>query len=69
MLWLVIDSTKSETISSCNTFNNNGIYELWITKMNGKTMKVRESENPDEIQDYKLAIDYAIANRETVFYL
>jgi len=69
MIWLVIDNEKSDTIVSCNTHEENGKYQLWVTKINGKTQKIRESENKADIQIIKEAIDYAIEKKETAIRL
>ncbi|TCX53806.1 hypothetical protein [Dehalobacter sp. 14DCB1] len=68
-IWLVIDPTKSESIISCNTFINGDKHELWVTKPTGKTMKVLENTDHEEIQRYKDAIDYAISKRDPIFYM
>lgn len=59
MLWLIIGNSSHEIIS-CNTFFKDGKHQIWVERANGKTLKVNESENKEEIMEIKEAIDYAI---------
>lgn len=68
MLWLITKNTSYE-ITSCNTHNDNGTHQLWVTKSNGKSVKINESNNKQEINTIKDAIDYAIETKETALRL
>lgn len=68
MLWLIMDDVSHQIIS-CNTHEEEGIYQVWITRPNGKSVKVKESLNKEEIEIIKEAIDYAIEKREPVLRL
>lgn len=59
MLWLIVGDSSHEIIS-CNTYFREGKHQVWVERVNGKTMKVGESENKQEVLDIKEAIDYAI---------
>lgn len=63
MLWLV-KGDFSHQIISCNIHIEEGKFQLWITRPNGKSMKIEESMNKDEVQLIKDAIDYAIETKE-----
>jgi hypothetical protein len=68
MLWLV-KGDFSHQIISCNIHEENGVYQLWITRPNGKSMKLKESRVKDDVSIIKEAIDYAIEQRESVLRL
>ena len=59
MLWLIIGNNSHEIIS-CNTCERDGKHQVWVERVNGKTLKVGEGENKQEITDIKEAIDFAI---------
>lgn len=61
MLWLVIKN-ESHQIISCNTFKEGNKYQLWVEKPSGKTKKIIESTNEEDVKLVKEAIDYAIRN-------
>jgi hypothetical protein len=63
MLWLVIKGSSHQIIS-CNIHSEdktgNGLYQLWVERPNGKTLKIIESKNEEDVQEVKDAIDFAI---------
>ncbi len=59
MLWLVKGNISTEIIG-CNTHQREETHELWVTKSDGKTMKIAENTDEKEILLIKEAIDYAI---------
>lgn len=61
MLWLIIENASHEIVA-CNTIEREGKYQIWVERANGKSLKVRESENAEEIEEVKDAIDFAIEN-------
>lgn len=61
MLWLIVGDA-SHNIIGCNTCEKNGMHQVWVERVNGKTLKVRESKNKNDVQIVKEAIDYAIEN-------
>lgn len=63
MIWLVINN-ESHQIVSCNIHNSEkDVYELWVTRVNGKSLKIKEGTY-EKIVEIKEAIDYAIENDE-----
>lgn len=73
MLWLIIKNA-SHQIMSCNIHededkNKNPLFQLWITRPNGKNLKIKESNNRNIIEEIKEAIDYAIEHKETALRL
>ena len=68
MLW-VVKGNMSHQIISCNIHEEDGKYQIWITRPNGKTLKLEESENKDEILEIKEAIDFAIEHKESTLRL
>ena len=68
MLWLILKQA-SHQIMSCNIHNDvdkegNPIYQLWITRPNGKSLKIEENKEKKFIEEIKNAIDFAIENKE-----
>lgn len=59
MLWLV-NKGSSHQIVSCNIHKDKGNYQLWVERPNGKTLKVKESRDAEDVQIIKEAIDFAI---------
>ena len=61
MIW-IIKGDESHNIISCNVFQNEeeDIYEVWITRPNGKNLKVFKHEDKAEASLLKEAIDFAI---------
>jgi hypothetical protein len=59
MIWLVLNN-ESHQIISCNIFNGDNIHQLWVTRPNGKNLKVVESNKEEAIREIKDAIDFAI---------
>jgi hypothetical protein len=66
MLWLITQGGASHQIISCNIFTNEKegvLYQLWVERPNGKSLKIAENEDYVEVQIIKDAIDYAIEHR------
>ena len=63
MLWLVKDDFSHQIIS-CNIHEENNVYQLWVTRPNGKSFKIDENKDKNEVLIIKEAIDYAIENKE-----
>ena len=66
MIWLILRE-QSHQIRSCNIHQEENEFQLWVTRPNGKNMKVLTSESLDEISDYKSGIDFAIENGHKTF--
>ena len=58
MIWIIIGE-ESHQIISCNMHAKDDLYELWVTRPNGKSLLV-ETGAKDKIAELKEAIDYAI---------
>ncbi len=68
MLWIV-KKEASHQIMSCNVHEDaddkgQAYYQLWITRPNGKNLKIEESYDEAHIREVKEAIDYAIEQNE-----
>ena len=63
MIWIV-KGDFSHQIVSCNVHFEDDKYQLWVTRVNGKSLKLDENVNKDEILVIKEAIDYAIEHKE-----
>lgn len=59
MLWVVIDKGSYQIIS-CNIFKRDGKIQLWAERPNGKSIKLMESEDKNEVELAKEAIDHCI---------
>jgi len=68
MLW-IIKGDFSHQIVSCNIFEEGDMYQLWVTRPNGKNLKLEEKADKAEIVLIKEAIDYAIEHGEPVLRL
>ena len=68
MLWIVMKGTSHQIIS-CNTHKEGDKYQLWVERPNGKSLKIVESTNQEDVEIVKEAIDYAIKHREPVLEL
>ena len=62
-LWVKLKE-QTHQITSYNVHEEAGKYQLWVTKANGRTLKVKESASKQEIVEYKEMIDFAVANSE-----
>jgi hypothetical protein len=51
---------QSEQIIACNIFSEKGNHQLWVERINGKTRKIKESKDFEEVNEVKEAIDFAI---------
>ena len=61
MLWLITKGTSNQIIS-CNIHTTkDGTHQLWAERPNGKTMRLIESVDYDEVELVKGAIDHAIS--------
>lgn len=63
MLWLVKEETSYEIVS-CNIHEQDGIYQVWVTRPNGKSLKIDENVDKKEVIFIKEAIDFAIEKGE-----
>lgn len=68
MIWIVKGDFSHEIIS-CNIHEEDGKYQLWVTRVNGKNLKLDENTNKDKMMEIKDAIDYAIEHKETALRL
>ena len=68
MLWIVVKGASYQIIS-CNTHKDGDKYQLWVERLNGKSLKIVESTDKNEVELVKEAIDYAIKHREPVLEL
>jgi len=68
MLWLVIGEASHQIIG-CNIHERDGLYQLWVERVNGKTLKINENTDQKEVALIKEAIDYAIENKESTLRL
>lgn len=73
MLWLIIKNA-SHQIMSCNIHENkdenkNTSFQLWVTRPNGKNLKIKEDKDISIIKEIKEAIDYAVEHKETALRL
>lgn len=59
MIWIV-KGNESHQIVSSNVYHKENISELWVTRVNGKNLKVFEGEEKDA-KEMKEAIDYSIS--------
>lgn len=59
MLWL-INKGASHQIIGCNIHKEEGKFQLWVERVNGKTLKVVESADKGTVEEVKDAIDFAI---------
>lgn len=70
MIWIIDEENKeSYQIAGTNIHEENDLFELWATKISGKTIKLVDSKLAIEVLDYKAAIDYAIHKGLPVFKL
>ncbi len=63
MIWIIKDE-MSHQIISCNVHLEDGKHQLWVTRPNGKSLKLQESEQKEEVMIIKEAIDFAIEHNE-----
>ena len=70
MLWIVLD-TASHAIIACNLHHDEEakVWQLWVTRANGKSLKIAENQNRAPIATMRDAIDYAIENGDPVLRL
>ena len=59
-MWIVEDNLSYEIIGVNVHEPSEGLFELWVTKKDNKTKLVKRSNDKEEIQLIKDAIDYAI---------
>lgn len=59
-MWIMEDKLSYEIIGVNIHETSEGLFELWVTKKDNKTKLVKRSDDKDEIQLIKEAIDYAI---------
>ena len=66
MIW-IIKGSESHEIISANVCHEKDKSELWVTRPNGKNLKVYENVDVHEVNLYKEAIDFAIEQGEKAF--
>ena len=59
-MWIMEDKLSYEIIGVNIHETSEGLFEIWITKKDNKTKLVKRSDDKEEIQLIKDAIDYAI---------
>lgn len=59
-MWIMEDKLSYEIIGVNIHETSEGLFELWVTKKDNKTKLVKRSDDKEEIQLIKDAIDYAI---------
>ena len=68
MLWLVIEGASHQIIG-CNVHQRDNKYQLWVERVNGKTLLVYENMLEEEVSMVKDAIDHAIETKESTLRL
>ena len=59
-MWIMEDKLSYEITGVNIHETSEGLFELWVTKKDNKTKLVKRSNDKEEIQLIKDAIDYAI---------
>lgn len=59
-MWIMEDKLSYEIIGVNIHETSEGLFEIWVTKKDNKTKLVKKSNDKEEIQLIKDAIDYAI---------
>ena len=59
-MWIMEDKLSYEIIGVNIHETSEGLFEIWVTKKDNKTKLVKRSDDKEEIQLIKDAIDYAI---------
>lgn len=59
-MWIMEDKLSYEIIGVNIHETSEGLFEIWVTKKDNKTKLVKRSNDKEEIQLIKEAIDYAI---------
>lgn len=59
-MWIMEDKLSYEIIGVNIHETSEGLFEIWVTKKDNKTKLVKRSNDKEEIQLIKDAIDYAI---------
>lgn len=59
-MWIMEDKLSYEIVGVNIHETSEGLFELWVTKKDNKTKLVKRSNDKEEIQLIKEAIDYAI---------
>lgn len=59
-MWIMEDKLSYEITGVNIHETSGGLFELWVTKKDNKTKLVKKSNDKEEIQLIKDAIDYAI---------
>jgi len=59
-MWIMEDKLSYEITGVNIHETSEGLFELWVTKKDNKTKLVKRSNDKEEIQLIKEAIDYAI---------
>ena len=59
-MWIMEDKLSYEIIGVNIHETSEGLFEIWVTKKDNKTKLIKKSNDKEEIQLIKDAIDYAI---------
>ena len=59
-MWIMEDKLSYEITGVNIHETSEGLFEIWVTKKDNKTKLVKRSDDKEEIQLIKDAIDYAI---------
>lgn len=59
MLWIIKEGSSHEIVG-CNIHEEKGNHQLWVERPNGRSTKIAENKNRDEVKLVKEAIDHAI---------
>ena len=59
-MWIVEDKLSYEITGVNIHETSEGLFEIWVTKKDNKTKLVKRSNDKEEVQLIKDAIDYAI---------
>jgi hypothetical protein len=65
MIAIKVDNATHEAISY-NTHIEDGTYQLWIARPNGKNLKIAEGTQA-EMEELKSALDYAVEHNKRIF--
>lgn len=68
MLWLIKEGASHQVVG-CNIHEENGKHQLWVERSNGKSVKIAESKNREDVKEVKGAIDFAIKKGDPVLEL
>lgn len=67
-MWIIQEDSSHEIVS-CNVHEKDGIFQLWVTRPNDKSLKIMESDKEDVILEIKEAIDFAVIHGQNALEL